>query len=107
MDTPRRHVEDMVARITVTPEEMRTVATQVMTGATEIEVHLKQLLSRVQQLGETWEGTAAMALQSLYERWNKEAASLNGTLTEISRSLEQAAANYESAEQAIAKSFQP
>jgi early secretory antigenic target protein ESAT-6 len=95
-----------MSQITVTPEEIRTVAGQVMAGATEIEAQRKQVQSRIQQLGETWQGSAAMALQSLYERWDAQALSLNETLTEISQAMQQAATNYEAAEQAIVKSFQ-
>jgi 6 kDa early secretory antigenic target len=95
-----------VAQITVTPEEIRTVAGQVMAGATEIEAQRKQVLAKIQQLGETWQGVAAGALQSLYERWDTQAQSLNQTLTEISQAMERAATNYEETEQAVAKTFQ-
>lgn len=77
-----------------------------MAGATEIQAQREKLLSQIRQLGESWQGAAATALRTLYERWDTQQVQLHATLTEISNAMQQAATHYEESEQRIVKTFQ-
>jgi ESAT-6 family protein len=94
-----------MARITVTPEEITTVAGQVASGASDIESQRGALLTKIQGLGDSWQGPAASALQELYARWDHDARALMETLTEISQAMRQAAIRYDETEGKVAGEF--
>lgn len=89
----------------VSPEEIRTVAGQVGSGGTEIEAQRSTLLGQIQGLGDSWQGTAASALQALYEKWDSDVRALTATLSEIGTAMTTAANNYEQTETSVTGQF--
>ncbi len=89
----------------VSPEEIRTVASQVASGGSEIEAQRTALLGQIQGLGDTWQGTAATALQGLYEKWDSDVRALMTTLSEIGQAMNQAANAYEQTETGVTTTF--
>lgn len=89
----------------VSPEEIRAVASQVASGGSEIEAQRTALLGQIQGLGDTWQGTAASALQGLYEKWDSDVRSLMTTLSEIGQAMNQAANQYEATETSVTGTF--
>ena len=97
--------EDVMPEITVTPEDITTVAGQVASGASDIESQRAALLAKIQGLGDSWQGPAASALQELYAKWDSDARALMDTLTEISQAMQQAATRYEETESNVRRGF--
>jgi WXG100 family type VII secretion target len=91
--------------IRVTPEQLQQVSGQLGGGASNIDGTLGQLAASVAPLGSDWAGVAQARFQELWAQWQRSAAQLNEALTGISQLMQQAGANYESTEQAIASSF--
>lgn len=94
-----------MSQYNVSPEAIRTVAGQVSAGAAEIDTQRARLLSQIQGLGDSWQGVAATALQSLYARWDANVRALHETLTEIGQAMQTAATNYEGTEASVRSSF--
>jgi len=94
-----------MADFQVSSEAIRGVASQVASGAEEINSQLQTLMAQIHGLGDSWQGAAASALQALYEKWNSEAQALQATLVEISQTMQTAAANYETTEAGVQRSF--
>ena len=91
--------------IRVTPEQLSDMAGRVGVGAGSIEGELHSLASGLAPLGSDWAGIAQQHFISLWEEWQRSAASLHEALTGISQLLAQAGGHYAEAEQAIASSF--
>ncbi len=91
--------------IKVTPEQLRSVSSQLSAGASNIEGQLGQLTSAVSPLGSDWAGPAQARFQELWAQWQRSAKSLNEALLGISRLTNQASQAYQSTEDAIARSF--
>ncbi|WP_433796355.1 WXG100 family type VII secretion target [Actinoplanes sp. CA-252034] len=89
----------------VSPEAIRGVAAQVSAGASEIDAQRANLLAQIQGLGDSWQGSASAALQSLYAQWDADVRSLHDTLTQIGQTMQSAAGNYESTESAVRGTF--
>jgi early secretory antigenic target protein ESAT-6 len=90
---------------TVSPEAIRGVAAQVSAGASEIDAQRATLLAQIQGLGDSWQGTASAALQTLYTQWDTEVRALHDTLTQIGQTMQSAAGTYESTESSVRGSF--
>lgn len=95
----------MAGIIRVTPEQLLQVSSQLTSGASNIEATLRQLASNTQPLGSDWAGVAQARFLELWAQWQRDAASLNNALTEISRLMTQAANQYESTDSQIAGTF--
>jgi WXG100 family type VII secretion target len=91
--------------IRVTPEQLQQVSGQLSGGSSSIDGTLSQLASSVAPLGSDWAGVAQARFQELWAQWQRSAQQLNESLTGISQLMQQASANYEQTEQAIASSF--
>lgn len=89
----------------VSSEAIRNVAGQVASGAEEIDAQRQTLLSQIHGLGDSWQGSAATALQTLYEKWDSDVRTLQTTLTEIGQTMQEAATNYETTETGVQRSF--
>jgi 6 kDa early secretory antigenic target len=94
-----------MSQFRVSPEQIRAVAGQVASGGAEIEQQRTTLLGQIQGLGDSWQGSAASALQGLYEKWDSDARTLMTTLSEISQQMNQAAAQYEETETSVTGMF--
>jgi WXG100 family type VII secretion target len=89
----------------VSSEMITNVASQVTSGASEIEGQRSALLAQIQGLGDSWQGTAASALQELYAKWDSDARALMETLTEIGQAMQEAATAYEVTEEDVTREF--
>ncbi|MEU4242403.1 WXG100 family type VII secretion target [Actinoplanes sp. NPDC026619] len=89
----------------VSPEAIRGVAAQVSAGASEIDAQRSALLAQIQGLGDSWQGSASTALQTLYGQWDSDVRALHETLSQIGQTMQSAATNYEGTESAVRGSF--
>ena len=97
---------DAVGFIKVTPDELRTQASQVSQGASEVEGLLQKLLGQVQDLAGRWEGAGSSSFQQLYEEWSKGAQMTKQGMDGISKFLNDAAQQYEDTDTAVASAGQ-
>ncbi|MBM2623214.1 WXG100 family type VII secretion target [Actinoplanes sp. LDG1-06] len=95
----------LMSEYSVSPEAIRGVAAQVSAGASEIDSQRAVLLGQIQGLGDTWQGAASSALQSLYAQWDANVRSLHDTLAQIGQTMQAAAASYEGTESAVQRSL--
>jgi ESAT-6 family protein len=95
----------MAGAISVTPEQLHTIAGQLTSGASEVESLLGQLASYVSPLQGDWVGQAQQQFESLWAEWQQSARGLHEALTGIATLTKSAATNYETNEQGIASSF--
>jgi WXG100 family type VII secretion target len=95
----------MAGLISVTPEQLQSIATQLNSGASEVESILNQLAQLVSPLQSEWVGQAQSAFEALWTEWQTSAAHLQEALAGISNLTRQAGASYESNESTIAASF--
>ena len=94
-----------MANIAVTPEQLQSVATQLNSGAANIESTLGQLAAQVAPLQSEWQGVAQARFQELWAEWQRSSRGIQEALHGISQLTQQAGANYEQTEQSIASSF--
>jgi early secretory antigenic target protein ESAT-6 len=71
----------------------------------QIQSQLSNLLSRLDPLMATWQGSAATSFQVLKERWHQDATQLNASLRAIGDGLVKAHGNYEATEETTQQSF--
>lgn len=64
----------------------------------QVQATLRDLLSRLDPLMSTWQGSAAASFHVLKDRWNDNATKLNEALRSIGDGLVQAEANYAASE---------
>lgn len=88
--------------IKVTPDELRTQASQVSQGAAEVQALLSKLLGQVQDLAGRWEGAGSTSFQQLYDEWSKGADMTKQGMDGISKFLNDAAQQYEDVDTAVA-----
>lgn len=92
--------------IRVTPEQLVELATAVAQGSAQIDGTLGGMSRRLAPVaGGAWAGAAAGQFTTLWQEWQRSAASLNQALEGISHLLGQAGQAYAHAEQQIAGSF--
>jgi len=94
-----------MANIAVTPEQLQSVATQLNSGAANIESTLGQLAAQVAPLQSEWQGVAQARFQELWAEWQRSSRGIQEALHGISQLTQQAGSNYEQTEQSIASSF--
>lgn len=95
----------METGITVTPQKLRDVSTHLEAGASDIDKLLSGVAEKIAPVRSEWRGAAKEQFETLLEQLQRQAKAVHGTLTGLAKLTHSAAASYEAAEQAIAKSF--
>jgi WXG100 family type VII secretion target len=91
--------------IAVTPEQLQSTASQLNSGAANIESILSQLAAQVAPLQSEWQGVAQARFQELWAQWQQSSRGIQEALHGISQLTQQAAVSYDETEQGIAASF--
>jgi early secretory antigenic target protein ESAT-6 len=71
----------------------------------QIQSQLSNLLTRLDPLMGTWQGSAATSFQVLKERWHQDASQLNAALRAIGDGLVKVHSNYQATEETSQQSF--
>jgi len=95
----------MAGGITVTPEQLQEISSQLTAGASEVESVLSQLANVVSPLHSDWVGAAQARFEELWTQWQSDASGLHQALEGVAQLTAQASQSYESTEQNIASSF--
>lgn len=95
----------MAARITITPEELRTASTNFSNKAGEIREILEYLRSEVNRLEDTWDGAAQDQFFMTYEEMAKTLDQFPDVVDGISQQLSAVAQTLEETDQALADSL--
>lgn len=95
----------MAARITITPEELRTASSNFQTKAGEVREILDYLRSEVNRLESTWDGAAQDQFFVAYEEMNKTLASFPEVIEGIGTQLTAVADTLETTDQELASSL--
>lgn len=95
----------MAARITITPEELRTASTNFANKAGEIREILSYLRSEVNRLESTWDGAAQDQFFMTYEEMAKTLDQFPEVVDGISQQLSAVAQTLEETDQALADSL--
>ncbi len=95
----------MAARITITPEELRTSSTNFANKAGEIREILSYLRSEVNRLESTWDGAAQDQFFITYEEMAKALDQFPEVVDGISQQLSAVAQTLEETDQALADSL--
>lgn len=95
----------MVARITITSEELRTASTNFANKAGEIRKILEYLRSEVNRLESTWDGAAQDQFFMTYEEMAKTMAQFPEVVDGISQRLSAVAQTLEETDQALTDSL--
>ena len=90
-----------MAGIRVTPEELETQAGQVTSQSEQVSQILSTLQGQVADLGSRWEGAGSAGFQALFEEWRQSATRVHEAMTGISSLLNQGAAAYRQADEAV------
>lgn len=90
-----------MAGIRVTPEELEAQAAQVTSQAEQVSQVLSTLQGQVSDLGSRWEGAGSTGFQALFEEWRQGALRIHEAMTGISSLLNQGAAAYRQADDAV------
>jgi WXG100 family type VII secretion target len=94
-----------VAAISVTPDQLHQISSQLTSGAGDVESILAQLAGYVSPLQGDWVGQAQARFEGLWNEWQTSARNLHEALTGIAQLTQQAATAYETNETNIAASF--
>jgi WXG100 family type VII secretion target len=95
----------MAARITITPEELRTASTNFANKAGEIREILSYLRGEVNRLEGTWDGAAQDQFFMTYEEMAKTLDQFPEVVDGISQQLSAVAQTLEETDQALADSL--
>lgn len=95
----------MAARITITPEELRTASTNFANKAGEIREVLEYLRAEVNRLESTWDGAAQDQFFMTYEEMAKTLDQFPEVVDGISQQLSAVAQTLEETDQALADSL--
>jgi WXG100 family type VII secretion target len=71
----------------------------------QIQSQLSNLLSRLDPLMGTWQGSAATSFQVLKDRWHQDATQLNGALRAIGDGLAKVHSTYDITEEGAQQTF--
>ena len=82
--------------------DVRTPAAHVRLGAADVADTLRKLSAEISALASSWEGDAYNAFHEHWTHWQAGADQIHQAMDEMGNFLEQAATQYESAEQNIA-----
>lgn len=89
----------MSDQMRTTVETMEATSRRVSDVRSEIQGLLSTLKGEVDGVRGGWEGSAAIAFQSLMERWDGSATKLNQALEAISENIKSNSVSYDSAQQ--------
>ncbi|WP_305092338.1 WXG100 family type VII secretion target [Prescottella sp. R16] len=89
----------MSDQMRTTVETMDATARRVGDVRTEIQGLLSTLKGEVDGIRGGWEGSAALAFQSLMERWDASATKLNQALDAIGENIKSNSVSYDGAQQ--------
>jgi WXG100 family type VII secretion target len=95
----------MAARITITPEELRTASTNFSNKASEVREILEYLRSEVNRLESTWDGAAQDQFFITYEEMAKTLDQFPEVIDGLSSQLSAVAQTLEDTDQALADSL--
>lgn len=95
----------MAARITITPEELRTASTNFANKAGEIREILQYLRNEVNNLESTWDGAAQDQFFATYEEMATTLDQFPEVVDGISQQLSAVAQTLEETDQALADSL--
>ena len=95
----------MAARITITPEDLRTASTNFANKAGEVREILEYLRSEVNRLESTWDGAAQDQFFMTYEEMAKTLDQFPEVVDGISQQLSAVAQTLEETDQALADSL--
>ena len=95
----------MAARITITPEELRTAPTNFANKAGEVREILEYLRSEVNRLESTWDSAAQDQFFMTYEEMAKTLDQFPEVVDGISQQLSAVAQTLEETDQALADSL--
>jgi WXG100 family type VII secretion target len=91
---------------TVTPEEMRVAANKFSQESQNINQTLQSIKGQIENLRSTWKGSAANNFEALMAQWTTDANSIHDVLDQVIQHLNQAATEYETANQNVGQGFQ-
>lgn len=92
----------MAKRIAISPEQVRSVATQFKSKGQESEAMVQQLGSAVDGLQSQWEGMAAQRFMGDFQQWRTNMKNYSQLLNEIGMQLERIANTLETTDQNLA-----
>lgn len=95
----------MAARITISPEELRTASSNFANKAGEIREILEYLRSEVNRLESTWDGAAQDQFFMTYEEMAKTLDQFPEVVDGLSQQLNAVAQTLEETDQALADSL--
>jgi WXG100 family type VII secretion target len=84
---------------------MQAAAHHVYDVNAQIQSQLSNLLSRLDPLMSSWQGSAATSFQALKERWHQDATQLNAALRGIGDGLVKVHGSYQATEEQSQQSF--
>jgi WXG100 family type VII secretion target len=88
-----------MATIRVTPEELRSVASQFKASHDESTAMVQKLSGTIKNLDASWDGMASQRFYQHFEMWYKKMNEFTVLLDEINRSLLEVADRFEQADQ--------
>lgn len=94
-----------MSHFSVTPEELASCASQLQSGAQQIQDINNQLEARVQQVASVWTGQAHARFQDVYAQWKTSQQNLQQSLAQLAQMTQNASATYADTEQQIASQF--
>ena len=83
----------------VTASDLTKAATNCTTTNTQVQADIAKMISFVGNLMGSYQGNAALAMESVTQQWSNDATQLNYVLTTISQGLNSNANNYTDNEQ--------
>ena len=92
----------MAKRITISPEQVRSVGSQFKTKSQESEAMVQQLGSAVRGLEAQWEGMAAQRFKGDFEQWMVNMKQYSQLLNDIGLQLDKIANTLETTDQQLA-----
>lgn len=94
-----------MAVFSVDSDAVLSATASVRATADRLQAEVQAMMSQLGQLQSTWTGSAAIAFQSVTERWRGTAQQVELSLAEISGALGTAGRQYADAETATASLF--
>jgi WXG100 family type VII secretion target len=92
----------MAKRITISPDQVRSVASQFKAKGNESDGMVQQLSSAVRSLESQWEGMAAQKFKSEFETWAVDMKKYATLLNDIGLQLDKIANTLETTDQQLA-----
>lgn len=87
-----------MATIRITPEELRSVATQFKSSHDDAQAMIQRLSSTVDGLNASWDGIASNRFYQNFELWRGKMTEFTGLLDEINHALVEIAERFEQAD---------